>query len=71
MAERLEGAGTKRFRTAEKMLLTKRCSAPGEQNRRMTLSRFRSGRCEFSARLFNPLCDRCSTAGMIWRRAAP
>ena len=70
IAECLELAGTKRFRTAERML-AKRCGAPGERNRCITRSRFRSGRCEFSARLFNPLCDRCSTVGITCRRAAP
>ena len=34
-------------------------------------SRRRVGWCEFSARLFNPLCCRCSTPGMISRFAAP
>lgn len=64
MAECLERAGTKRFQTAEKTLV-KRCRAPVERNRCIACSRLRSGRCEFSARLFKPLCDQCSIAGMI------
>jgi len=31
---------------------------------------FRSGGCEFSARLFRPLCDRCSAVGIMSRFAA-
>jgi hypothetical protein len=36
----------------------------------IALSLFRNGTWEFSARLFKPLCDRCSTPGMVVRRAA-
>ncbi len=61
--------GTKRLRTAKKTL-TKRCNAPAERNRCITRS-LRSGRCEFSARLFKPFCDRCSISGMTRRLAAP
>lgn len=46
---------------------TKRCRLPGDRNRCIVRSRFRNGTCEFSARLFRPLCDRCSTFGMTWR----
>jgi hypothetical protein len=34
-------------------------------------SRRRVGWCEFSARLFNPLCWRCSMPGMVSLFAAP
>jgi hypothetical protein len=40
-------------------------------NRFICRSRRRVGWCEFSAWLFNPLCCRCSTPGMISRFAAP
>src|SRR5258708_7709706 len=40
-------------------------------NRRIFFSRSRVGWWEFSARLFNPLCCRCSTPGRISRLAAP
>lgn len=33
-------------------------------------SRRRTTRREFSARLFNPLCERCSTRGINWDFAA-
>ena len=38
-----------------------RCAWPGDLNRRIRRSRVRVGWWEFSARLFNPLCWRCST----------
>jgi hypothetical protein len=43
----------------------------GRLNCFMCRSRRRVGWCEFSARLFNPLCWRCSMPGMISRFAAP
>lgn len=38
-----------------------RCSWRADSSRRVTFSRARVGWCEFSARLFNLLCCRCST----------
>ena len=55
------------MRKAEK-IETKRCRLPGDRKRCIVRSRFRSGKWEFSARLFNPLCDRCSTFGITWRK---
>jgi hypothetical protein len=49
----------------------KRCRPPGDRKPCIIRSRFRIGRCEFSARLFHPLCGRCSTSGMTYRFAAP
>jgi hypothetical protein len=63
-AERWEWGGTKRLRTAEKTF-TNDCSYLGNRKPCITRSRRRNGRCEFSARLLSPLCERCSTAGMI------
>ena len=37
----------------------------GDRKPCITRSRRRNGRCEFSARLLSPLCERCSTSGMI------
>ena len=37
----------------------------GDRKPCIARSRRRNGRCEFSARLFSPLCERCSTSGMI------
>src|SRR3954451_11546467 len=37
---------------------------PGDLNRFICRSRRRVGWCEFSARLFKPLCFRCSTEGI-------
>jgi transposase len=68
-AERRERGGTKRLRTVENTL-TNLCRPPCDRNPCIARSRLRTGRCEFSARLFRPLCERCSTAGMIWCRAA-
>jgi hypothetical protein len=48
-----------------------RCNPPADRKPCIIRSRFRSGRCEFSARLFRPLCDRCSTEGITSRFAAP
>ena len=45
--------------------LTNLWSPPADRKPCITRSRRRSGRCEFSARLLRPLCERCSTAGMI------
>jgi hypothetical protein len=42
-----------------------RCACAGDLNRWSTRSRFRTGRCEFSARLFRPLWRRCSVCGSI------
>ncbi len=61
---------TKRFRTAEKIEI-KRCRLLGDRKPCIVLSRFRSGTWEFSARLLRPLWDRCSTAGITSRLAAP
>src|SRR5690606_27159151 len=69
-AERCERGGTKRLRTAEKIEM-KSCRLPGDRKPCIDHSRFLSGTCEFSARLFNPLCDQCSTVGMTCRLAAP
>jgi hypothetical protein len=57
------------LRTAEKTF-TNCCRPPADRKPYITRSRRSSGRCEFSARLLSPLCERCSTAGMIYRRAA-
>jgi hypothetical protein len=62
-AEPLERGGTKRLRTAEKTLAN-RCRYLGDRKPCITRSRRRNGRCEFSARLLSPLCERCSTSGM-------
>lgn len=48
----------------------KRCNCRADLKRFITRSRLRVDWCEFSARLFKPLCERCSTPGMIWRFAA-
>jgi len=48
----------------------KRWACPADLKRFICRSRRRVGWCEFSARLFNPLCCRCSTPGMISRFAA-
>lgn len=69
-AERSERSGTKRLRTAEKIEMN-RCRLPAKRNSCIERSRFLSGTCEFSARLFNPLCERCSTVGIVCRPAAP
>ena len=45
--------------------------APTDRKPCIILSRFLSGRWEFSALLLRPLWDRCSTLGTTWRRAAP
>ena len=37
----------------------------------MIFSRRRVGRCDASARLFNPLCERWSTPGQTSRKALP
>ena len=66
-AERRERGGTKRLRTAEKTL-TNRCRYLGDRKPCITRSRRRNGRCEFSARLLSPLCERCST---VWHDLAP
>src|SRR3954471_5552308 len=63
-AERLERGGTKRLRAAEKTL-TNRCRYLDDRKPCIARSRRRNGRCEFSARLLSPLCERCSTSGMI------
>ena len=42
-----------------------RCACPADLYLRITFSRTLVGWCEFSARLFNPLCWRCSTPDMI------
>jgi hypothetical protein len=49
----------------------KRCACLADLNFRIFFSRIRVGWCEFSARLFNPLCCRCSTPGRSSRLAAP
>jgi|SRR4051794_6697109 hypothetical protein len=48
----------------------KRCACLADVKRRIFFSRRSKGWCEFSARLFNPLCCRCSTPGRISRFAA-
>ena len=53
-AERRERGGTNRFRTAEKTE-TKRCRLPGDRVPHRPFG-FRSGRCEFSARLLRRFC---------------
>ena len=63
-AKRWEWGGTKSLRTAENTL-TNRCSPSGDRKPCIACSRRRKGRCEFSARLLSPLCERCSTSGMI------
>lgn len=47
------------------------CTPPTDRKPCITRCRFRRGRWEFSARLFTPLCDRCSTVGITSRFAAP
>jgi hypothetical protein len=47
----------------------KRWACSADLNRWSIRSRFRVGRCEFSARLFNPLCRRCSLFGNALRMA--
>ncbi len=42
----------------------KRCASLTDLNRLITFSRTLVGWCEFPARLFSPLCRRCSTPGM-------
>ena len=49
----------------------KRCACRADLNRFICRSRRRVGWCEFSARLFSPLCWRCSTPGITSRFAAP
>ncbi len=49
----------------------KRCAWPADLKRFIWRSRRRVGWCEFSARLFRPLCRRCSTPGIISFLAAP
>ncbi len=49
----------------------KRWACLVDLKRHIFFSRSRVGWCEFSARLFNPLCCRCSTPGRIARLAAP
>jgi hypothetical protein len=56
-------------RTAEKPPVN-RCRLPAERKPCIIRSRFRSGTCEFSALLFRPLWDRCSTRGITCRPAA-
>ena len=65
-ADRSERSGTKWFRTAEKVE-TNRCNPGHDRNPCIIRSRFRMGTWEFSARLFNPLCWRCSILGMTVR----
>jgi hypothetical protein len=47
----------------------KRCACSADLNRWSIRSRLRVGRCEFSARLFNSLCRRCSLFGNALRIA--
>ncbi len=47
----------------------KRCACSADLNRWSIRSRSRVGRSEFSARLFNPLCRRCSLFGNALRIA--
>jgi hypothetical protein len=49
----------------------KRWACLADLNFRMFFSRSRVGWCEFSARLFNLLCCRCSPPGKMSRLAAP
>src|SRR3954470_20899216 len=49
----------------------KRCACRGDVKRFICRSRRRVGWFEFSARLFRPLCWRCSTLGITSRLAAP
>ena len=49
----------------------KRCACRADLKRFICRSRRRVGWCEFSARLFRPLCWRCSTPGITSRFAAP
>lgn len=48
-----------------------RCAAPTLRKPFIARSRWRVGWWLFSARLFRPLWDRCSTEGMTSRWAAP
>src|SRR3712207_1993066 len=54
LEEVLIGSGTER----------NRCAWPGGLDRFICRSRRHVGWCEFSARLFRPLCRRCSTLGI-------
>ncbi len=56
-AERRERGGSKTLQIAEKIAVS-RCKPPGDRKPCIACSRRRSGRCEFSALLFSPLCDR-------------
>ena len=69
-AERCDRGGTKWLRTAEK-IGTKRWKPAHDRKPWIIRSRFRIGTWEFSARLFRPLWERCSTSGMTVRLAAP
>ena len=69
-AERCEWDGTNRLRTAEK-IGTKRSRPAHDRKPCIIRSRLRIGTWEFSARLFNPLWERCSTSGKTVRLAAP
>ena len=48
-----------------------RCAPPTERKPFIARSRYLVGWWLFSARLFRPMCERCSTEGMTSRWAAP
>ena len=49
----------------------KRCACFADLNLRIFFSRSRVGWCEFSARLFNPLCCRCVPRSNTWPNWSP
>ncbi|SNT76918.1 hypothetical protein SAMN05444959_1396 [Paracoccus seriniphilus] len=70
IAKRRRAGIEKRFLAAD-WHVTNRCNPPGERKPCMHRARFRNGKWLFSARLFRPLWERCSSPGAISRLAAP